>query len=211
MFTETSLDFVDTTLLTLKNVFEAQRTLINELKSNYENVRSEKELLEKTIIEHQTKDQENVKNIEVMSNEIQKLITQIRHMEEDNKAFTKVSQVVRLEKENTRLVMEVERLKQRLSNALSKKSNSMQSSESGDFEDSEDSVDREKFKTDEDTQSTPDELNQNVYEKVIKGTIYYVTDDVDMVIYEKTEDETVGKRLGQLKKENGKTKVSWDN
>jgi hypothetical protein len=208
MFTETSLDFVDTTLLTLKNVFEAQRTLINELKSNYENVRSEKELLEKTIIEHQTKDQENVKNIEVMSNEIQKLITQIRHMEEDNKAFTKVSQVVRLEKENTRLVMEVERLKQRLSNALSKKSNSMQSSESGDFEDS---VDREKFKTDEDTQSTPDELNQNVYEKVIKGTIYYVTDDVDMVIYEKTEDETVGKRLGQLKKENGKTKVSWDN
>jgi len=207
---ETSLDFVDTTLLTLKNVFEAQQTLINELKNNHENIRSEKDILERTIVEYQTKDQENVNNIEVMNNEIQKLRMEIQHMQEDNKVFTKVSQVVCLEKENARLVMEVEQLKQRLSNALSKKSthssissnlsnpsspnHSVQSSESGDIED----------RVDE------DELNQNVYEKIIKGVVYYVTDDVDMVIYEKTQDETIGKRLGQLKKENGKTKVSWD-
>jgi chromosome segregation ATPase len=210
MFMETSLDFVDTTLLTLKNVFEAQQTLINELKNNHENIRSEKDILERTIVEYQTKDQENVNNIEVMNNEIQKLRMEIQHMQEDNKVFTKVSQVVCLEKENARLVMEVEQLKQRLSNALSKKSthssissnlsnpsspnHSVQSSESGDIED----------RVDE------DELNQNVYEKIIKGVVYYVTDDVDMVIYEKTQDETIGKRLGQLKKENGKTKVSWD-
>lgn len=56
-----------------------------------------------------------------------------------------------------------------------------------------------------------EEPDVEMYVKTIKGIDYYVSDDDQMIIYEiNQEDESVGRRLGQLQKVNGKTKVVWD-
>jgi hypothetical protein len=50
----------------------------------------------------------------------------------------------------------------------------------------------------------------NVYEKKIKGIMYYVSDNEEMKIYEQLDDGEIGEEVGYYeKKDDGKRKIVW--
>jgi hypothetical protein len=59
-------------------------------------------------------------------------------------------------------------------------------------------------------QEEDDNNNIDVYEKKIKGIVYYISSDDTMKIYKKNVDGTIGIPLGFLEKYGEKRKVKWD-
>jgi chromosome segregation ATPase len=49
----------------------------------------------------------------------------------------------------------------------------------------------------------------SIYEKKIKGKIYYINTNDDKTVYEKNDDGSVGKIVGTLDRQGGKTKIVW--
>lgn len=107
---------------------------------------------------------------------------EIRTLQTDHEEFTKVSQVVSLEKEVHKLKSENDILKDRIERLLKKPPQ----------------------------QPVEEEQSFPVYEKTIKGITYYISDNADMIIFNISEDGSVGSRVGQLIKVEGKTKIQWD-
>jgi uncharacterized coiled-coil protein SlyX len=117
---------------------------------------------------------------------IKTLELKLQQLEDEKTAFSRVSQIIAMEKENARLRSELEQMSLRL------KTNSTITPPSTSISNEEPAV------------------NQDLYEKKIKGTVYKVS-HVDNVIYAQDNDGNVGQRVGVLTKtQDGKTKVSWD-
>ncbi len=137
-------------------------------------------------VEHANHDKLNVdaKLLEALKR-ITELEGENHRMIEENKAFLKVSQIVAYEKENAKLRKEIEHLKRQVKPDL---------------------VLHEETKIQETQEKQEPELN--VYEKKIKGTVYYVSDDADMCIFMKNPDGDIGEEVGryQLDESSGKNK-----
>ena len=132
----------------------------------------------------------------------QELVAKIMQLEEENKSFRKVSRIIAFENENAALKGEIESLKRRLSptpvTTIDKQiadididtlSQIMTNSEVGDGEGEVDN--------DGDEQGD-DELELDLYEKKIKGTVYYISNDSLHRVYLKNKDGSVGNDIGRL-------------
>lgn len=129
---------------------------------------------------------------------ITELEAENHRMIEENKAFLKVSQIVAYEKENAKLRKEIEHLKRQ------------GKSETVPYEEIK-TVDQgqETHEEHEEDEEQEPELNVfSVYEKKIKGIVYYVSDDADMRIFAQTLDGEIGEEVGryQLDQSSGKNK-----
>lgn len=146
-----------------------------------------------------------VKNIKDLENEISILRAQlsackqeIQEAQKDQREFSKVSQVIQMEKENAKLKADIALLNERLSRKVEK------------------AVDESPKKNDNASTGEVEATNTDkapsfsVYEKKIKGKNYYISNDDEMIIYDVLEDGDVGPRLGQLIKKEDKTKIVWD-
>lgn len=61
----------------------------------------------------------------------------------------------------------------------------------------------------EDCEEEEDEEEVNVIEKKIEGKMYYVSDDDNMIIYEKLPNEEIGDEIGQLVEMKTKSKIKY--
>lgn len=120
---------------------------------------------------------------------------------EENKSFMKVSQIVAYEKENAKLRKEIEALNEKLNNVYVDKPVIEPKVEAP----SVDETEVEKKKVEE----AEEEPELSLYEKKIKGVVYYVSDDVHMRIYTRLPDGEVGDEVGKYEKdeETGKSKA----
>jgi hypothetical protein len=159
-------------------------------------------------------------------------------MVEENKSFFKVSQIIMYEKENARLKRELEYLQSQV--GLSKLSLSklgwaqktqneqvvveapppalsplvntaMLSIHIEHTDDKKESDEGEKEATEVNTEDVEEDIPElNVYEKKIKGIMYYVSDNEEMKIYEQLDDGEIGEEVGYYeKKDDGKRKIVW--
>lgn len=162
-----------------------------------------------------------------------RLEAQVLSLEDDIKSFTKVSKMIAIENENTKLKKEIEALKEQLKSVKTPVVEAVQSVESIGAVDTDGVVETEAVtetvtetetvtpqhtlahsdeggssqEKDTDTHTSHKEEDICVKEKMIGKTIYYV--DTSNKIYEKMEDGDVGEEKGRLVKVNGKTKVEW--
>lgn len=123
--------------------------------------------------------------------EIRQLKESIKSMEEDRRAFVKVSHVVAIEKENARLRQEIDGL-------LTKSVPAKETVTEPALVNEKKTVERE-----------PPQALLEVNEKKIKGIIYFVSKEDDRTIYKKNEDDSIGDAVGYLEKVGDKFKVSW--
>lgn len=105
---------------------------------------------------------------EKLTKDVQALTEQLHFLEQEKKEFSKVSHVVALEKENSKLKQEIEMLKE--------KNNTI-----------------------------------DVYEKEIKGKLYYISCQDNSTIYNKNDDDSIGSIVGYIEKNETtqKFKVRW--
>lgn len=118
---------------------------------------------------------------------IMKLEKIIKDMEDDRKQFTKVSHVVAMEKENARLKSELETFKNKI-------------------------IPTQEATISETISHSLELTNQDqdeVYEKKIKGKVYFVSKSDNMTVFEKNNDGTIGNDVGYLEKQGEKFKMVW--
>lgn len=137
--------------------------------------------------------------VDDLTDEIRTLKNNVKKLEDDNAAFSKVSHIIAMEKENAKLKSDIQLLTHRC-NILSKRNINIPAPQP------------------EQPQTEPKnvipsqehmEHEETFIEKKIKGIIYYISED-KQYIYEKLEDGDVGKKLGHLEKKNDKVKAIWD-
>lgn len=124
---------------------------------------------------------------------IQQLKETISSMEQDKRDFNKVSHVIALEKENSKLRTELETMK-----TIVKTQSTAPSEHS--------------VKYDTEITNELEDAEIEVFEKKIKGNIYYISCQDNSTIYTKNDDGTIGPILGHLEKDktSQKTKVKWN-
>jgi len=135
--------------------------------------------------------------IDTLEKRVEDMSRDLLKCEEEQREFLKVSRVVAIEKDNSRLRCEInqlqEQLKQKNSDTRTQSTEAIQSTQllqpvgGGEI----------------DNDSQEHEETFNVIEKHIKGVVYYVSDNND--VYIKNSDETVGDLVGKI---DGK-KVKW--
>lgn len=108
---------------------------------------------------------------------IRKLELEVAQLKDDNAAFSKVSQIIAMEKENARLRNELNALQKKLTTTT---------------------VEEEEEKEEEET----------FCPKKIKGKIYFISQKTND-IYECTDEEEVGARLGTLINKNNRWIPEW--
>jgi regulator of replication initiation timing len=158
-------------------------------------------------------------------NTINRLQKQIEVIEDDKRQLTKVSNIIAIERENSRLKLEIDSLKKRLAKPTINTPNTQSiinhsiKSESVEVAVELNENPREDTSIKSGSVEVVVELNENptedinndieVYEKKIKNVIYYVSTNEDMTIYIKEDDGAIGDKVGFLTNHNGKTKVQW--
>ena len=167
-----------------------------------------------------------------LTNEVYNLKNNIQQLEEDNAAFSKVSHIIAMEKENAKLKSDIKLLTHRC-NILSKRN--IQVHPTPILNESYMPIPQNilpSFQPPPEPKpqlpllSTPppsppspsndiqetleDEQDEETFiEKKIKGNIYYISENTQY-IYQKLENGDVGNKLGALEKRNDKTKAVWD-
>ena len=165
-------------------------------------------------------------HIDNYTNEINEYKNIIVKIENEQKEFNKVSHVVTLEKENAKFKKEIEALKllQKLSQD---KGEDKKITILSVVEEPKCVVEEPKYVVEEpkcvvdvvgvvdvvdvvDEHDIGSEEIDDVYEKKIKGIIYYISSKDNTTIYKKNEDETIGDIIGFLEKnKSGARKVKW--
>ena len=146
-------------------------------------------------------------------------------MVEENKQFLKVSQIIMYEKENTKLKREVEQLSQMIQKIKKEVvQKPLDDTTDGDqlsqvteqpaSQSVETSVEQIAIVAEEPSAIIPTQEDEtpevSVYEKKIKGIVYYVSDDEHMRIFEKQDTGEIGDELGYLElTAGGKYKAVW--
>jgi len=121
----------------------------------------------------------------------------IAALEEENIGFKRVSQIIHYEKENAKLRVLITQLEDRLKKPMPLPTQDSKLTE-------------QPHQEPEQEPSEPLEPEVEVYEKKIGKTIYFVSNDESMRIFEKTPEGEVGEELGCLQKINGKLKAVWN-
>jgi hypothetical protein len=249
------MDKIIEQLQAIKNKHEQDDSLFQEMSIKYNEILKSNELLKK--------------HIDVQFNEINGLKKYINELEDDQKEFTKVSNIIKIDKENSLLKNEVRLLKQQLLKCrapLTPQPIEIQQQpieiqqqpieiqqqpieiqqqpieiqqqpveiqqqpieiqqqpieiqqqpieiqqqpieiQQQPIEIQEQPIEIQQQPIEIQQQPIEAEAEMEVYEKCIKGKIYYICDDI---IYTKNNDESIGPKIGSLSKINGKTKVSW--
>ena len=158
--------------------------------------------------------------------QVEALKRDISRLQEDNAAFSKVSHIIAMEKENSKLRSEVEMLTKRLSRSrpppqITESEHTLPGNlpnlclnTSVWCMESVVSVPVQETVTVPDTYikvpDTQTEEEETFYEKRIKGVDYYIS-EMTSYIYKKEEDDEVGEKVGRIEKTEGnKTKVVWN-
>lgn len=141
--------------------------------------------------------------ISQLQSDMNKYLQQIQQLEDEKTAFSRVSHIIAMEKENSRLKHELDTLTSKLNMYATQKTTqhdvSLPQQEAVVTSITEDSV----------CQTATDEATQ-FKEKKIKGTVYYMSVN-DNILYEKLDNGEVGTRVGHLTETStGKFKVQWD-
>lgn len=134
---------------------------------------------------------------------VRKYINTINELEEDKKAFTKVSHVVAIEKENARLRQEIILLKNKKTYGETHQSVKV-------MDEPVETITT--FAENETVASVKEHQSNNtidVYEKKIKGKIYFVSKGEDMTVFNKRDDGSIGDPVGVLEKHGEKFKITW--
>lgn len=105
-----------------------------------------------------------------------KLELEVAQLKDDNAAFSKVSQIIAMEKENARLRNELNALQKKLTTTT--------------------------------VEEEEEEEEETFCTKKIKGKIYYISQKTND-IYECTDEEEVGARLGTLINKNNRWTPEW--
>lgn len=156
----------------------------------------------------------------VINNNLQKvrdsLETKISHLEEEHRSFTKVSNMIMIQNENTRLKKQVADLIEEMQKSKTKvvcQRATMETQTILSVKKDDNSTQTLPIEEPIQTEQEHEENNDlQVKEKKIGKAIYYI--DQDNNVYTKQEDGAVGEKVGELKKElqaDGKTKtrVIW--
>lgn len=135
------------------------------------------------------------RDLEDRSNEVSTLKEELAKLREENAAFSRVSHIIAMEKENARLRGEVKTLTERLATAKPA-SQAPQASQAP------------PQPLPPTPSPTEDQGDEEFYEKKIKGAVFFISASTS-IVYENVEGE-VGQRVGRLDKKDGKLKVVWD-
>lgn len=161
-------------------------------------------------IEYMTKQNED--NL----NTISRLQKQIEVIEDDKRQLTKVSNIIAIERENSRLKFELDVLKKRLEKPVVPLPEPVVVPLPEPVVPLPEPVlvplPEPVVAPATDQNETEQDLNDSdieVYEKKIKNDIYYVSTQEDNSVYVKEADGSIGEKVGVLQKVNGKTKVVW--
>jgi hypothetical protein len=135
--------------------------------------------------------------------ELDNLKNKNKILEDDIKQLTKVSHVIAIERNNSILNLENIKLKNEMQKLLNKNIEFLEKSQ------------EEPLELQEEPLELQEELIESqeleLYEKVIKGNVYYISCKDDMNIFIKNEDNSVGNNIGRIIKINGKSKIDWFN
>jgi chromosome segregation ATPase len=155
-------------------------------------------------------------------NLITKLEADIKRLEDEKNAFSRVSQIIAMEKENTRLKADLEFLSTRLNKLVTKAvDDSVKDAETCTKEVVAEAVAKDAAKDEDGGEQKDDrgecgeeELHEPVYKKKIKGTLYFIGENTKR-IYQIDENDKVGQHIGHLqtifdKDKNEKLKVVWN-
>jgi chromosome segregation ATPase len=221
--------------------FAAEHLDLNEVEDLYRTVKSRLQAMHQKMHEYKTSYAEMKKQLAQAineRNEIQKKYMEnealmssmsrtIQILEDDIKQLTKVSHVISLERANTTLLAENNKLKLEVQSLKKSHATKPPSHDTRPFvspisnpiyiETSNVAVIHDTDKnedTKEDTHKEPQETDAEeaeleVYEKKIKGEVYFVSTASDMTVYEKLSDGSIGEPKGKLTKASGKLKVEW--
>lgn len=127
-----------------------------------------------------------------LQSQIVDMNTELTKLKEENAAFSKVSHIIAMEKENSKLRQEISMLQKRIDIHQKTKTNM--------------EVD---IKITEESKTTEEEEETFVIKK-IKGKKYYVSEK-DNSIYNINDDDEVGDKTGQLVLSKGKYIAQWIN
>ena len=173
----------------------------NDMFSSFENIRLENAALKEQIA--------------LLQNEKEKIYKELESLRHEYTEFTKVSNIIKIDKENTLLKNELRLVREQLKKRMIITKENVKSVSGPVLTPVETSPDeplpvetKEVVKNESTEEENQDSEDIEVYEKTIKGKIYYICRNT-MSIYEKKEDESIGKELGKLEKINQKTKVVW--
>ena len=118
----------------------------------------------------------------------EELLAKITNLEDENNNFRKVSRIIAFENENAALKREMESLKKRLLPAPAAVSIDEQIAE----------ISSETIEQMMSESSAEEEDEIGVYEKTIKGEVFYISNDDNRRVYRKNEDGSIGEEIGRL-------------
>lgn len=191
-------------------------TKTEELTSELSNVRTENERLKQELATDKLLSQHladtNARMTTALEEKTQliiKLESCIKDLEQEKKDFTRVSHVVAIEKENAKLRAEINALKKKMKDDVpSPEPNHTPTTDTHESPlGTENPVDQPTEPEVTAEESTSEHLE--VYEKKIKGKMYFVSSQDDKTVYERKTDGSVGDIVGYLEKHGTKTKITW--
>ena len=146
-----------------------------------------------------------------LNGQISSLTKEILRLQEDNAAFSKVSHIIAMEKENAKLRAEVDFLNKRIRQRSVKEEPKATINVIEEVrKDSQDATFKDVIKDVIKEVPIQEEEEETFYEKKIKGVTYYIS-EITSLIYKKNDDEEVGDKVGRLEKTaENKNKVIWD-
>jgi uncharacterized phage infection (PIP) family protein YhgE len=205
------LEHIETAL----SLWKEAQAKINDLTENLNAAAQVQQALEAE--NHKLQDQRALylREIETLTHSVKQLNEIIKNMEEDHKEFSKVSHIVRMERDNCRLKDHIRILERRIA-FYQNTTQSIQETLTQETPIEETPVEETPIE-ETPTHETPipetpvaEEKEENIYtEKKIKGVVYYVSQD--NFIYTKESDNSVGVQIGTIETlTTGKTKVKWN-
>ena len=195
----------------IREFHESLIEAIDQLEASNEHLEKENLSLSEEQLVHQHRILSIEKTVDDLREQLSNAEETIRRLEDEKAAFSRVSQIIAMEKENARLKTELEQLQGKLKqNDVVSKNICDVTTETTEYPTRNSESALSSLTTSEITPFLINDHGTTAYaEKRIKGTMYYVSQN--NVLYEKKDDTSVGPRVGMLTKtKDGKTKVQWD-
>jgi chromosome segregation ATPase len=208
------MDITDIPLF-FENVGMKVNAIVTSLQTNVDTLQKELNIL-KTVNKGLSEDlQTALFRVVELEKDNRNLINKIDGLEEDRKNFSRVSQIIAMEKENSRLKTEIDTLNsklQRMMDATKKQKTILPETKEEECNDEVPQPDLSQPNLLQPTILQADselasQTEQSLKIKKIKGRNYYVSED--NIIYEYMDDASAGKALGCIDKINNKLKASW--
>lgn len=142
---------------------------------------------EKEVLQHQIKTLQ--KENSMLDEQLSTTQTSLKQLTDEIEALKKVSHIIAIERENSRLRNEISMLKTpKIATSNSKKH----------------------LETVNESELETDEEDVHVFEKTFNKVVYYVSNDSKSIIYKQNTDGTIGDRVGFCKSQGQKLIPTWD-